>query len=140
MYRAGARELDRRLEAHLADPGKRAETAARHTAARALATARPLAPGAPRLAAQVQRLEAALAATARRPVRLRSDALTDVEVSGQPALGRFHTTELALPPGRYWAIGRRDGYREVRVEFAVEATTDPLTIEVSCQDPRPAGN
>ncbi len=92
------------------------------------------APG-PRLRGQIQTLEALLA-SARQPVTVvfRSDAATDVNVYKVGRFGKFHEKEIQLKPGRYVAVGTREGYRDVRREFQVAAGHDPLDVVVACTE------
>lgn len=63
-------------------------------------------------------------------IKLHSDNLTEVIVYKVGKMGVFETKELSLRPGKYVAIGRRDGYRDVRIEFLVSKDTrkQPVTI------------
>ena len=53
-------------------------------------------------------------------VEFRSDSQTRVTLYKVGELGYFTTKSLSLRPGHYVAAGRRDGYRDVRVEFFVD--------------------
>ena len=63
-------------------------------------------------------------------VQLRSDNLTLVTVYKVGELGYFTSTALSLRPGNYVAVGRRDGHRDVRVEFFVDPdkAVEPVVI------------
>ena len=63
-------------------------------------------------------------------VRLVSDNETDVTLYKVSKLGLFVEHELMLRPGNYVAVGKREGYRDVRVEFLVrpEATMAPVSV------------
>jgi hypothetical protein len=65
------------------------------------------------------------------PVQLRSDGKTDVIVFRVGSLGSFTGKELSLLPGDYVAVGRRDGFRDVRVEFSLRPgqTTAPVVVQ-----------
>jgi len=49
-------------------------------------------------------------------------------------LGLFEQTSLALKPGNYVAVGRRNGYREVRREFTVGFGKTPEQVIVQCEE------
>ena len=53
-------------------------------------------------------------------VQFRSDNQTRVTLYKVGELGYFTSKNLSLRPGHYVAVGHRDGYRDVRVEFFVE--------------------
>ena len=53
-------------------------------------------------------------------VQFRSDSLTRVTLYKVGELGYFTSKNLSLRPGHYVAVGHRDGYRDVRVEFFVD--------------------
>ncbi len=64
------------------------------------------------------------------PVRLQSDNKTQINLYKVGELGQFADKELVLRPGRYVAVGQREGYRDVRVEFFVEPdkAIEPIVI------------
>jgi tetratricopeptide (TPR) repeat protein len=63
-------------------------------------------------------------------VRFSSDNLTRVTLYKVGELGYFTGKSLSLRPGHYVAVGRRDGYRDVRVEFFVDPdkAMDPVIV------------
>lgn len=65
-------------------------------------------------------------------IRLQSDNETDVTLYKVGHLGNFVTHEMTLKPGRYTAVGTRDGYRNVRQEFTVSAEKPQQTIVIQC--------
>ena len=75
----------------------------------------------PKLAGQIKAL-AVLLEKAITPIsiRLQSDNLTKVTMYKIGELGYFSTKELTVRPGRYVALGYRDGYLDARTEFEVE--------------------
>ena len=89
----------------------------------------------PALAGQLDRLEILLA-NSQIPVEVRfaSDNLTSVTILRVAELGAFEQTSLSLKPGRYTALGRRVGYREVREEFTVGFEQTPAQVIVQCVD------
>lgn len=125
--------LDTLLESLRNKPADLIEPTARDAATRALATAQALPSAGPHLQAQVAALTTALR-QAREPVtvRLHSNGFTRVSIAGVGDLGSFALHPLALMPGRYSALGRRDGYRDVRIEFEVAPAASALAITVQC--------
>ncbi len=101
--RAGARaDLDRKLNAALADPGALSSDATYADVTALYQNAAKIADPGPRLTDQLKRLEQALAlAKTPVPVTLTSDAATEVTISQLGALGKFARKEVQLRPGRY---------------------------------------
>jgi len=92
-------------------------------------------PGA-RLSGQMQRLRTALeVATVPVAVTFRSDGETSVVIYKVGKLGRFTSKVMQLKPGRYTAVGNRDGYRDVRQNFVVSADREPPVVVLECTDP-----
>ena len=90
----------------------------------------------PQLATLEARLTAQLV-LAERPVTvtLRSDNACSVVVYKVARLGTFGEKQLTLKPGRYTAVGTRDGFRDVRKEFIVPAGQDPAPVTLTCEEP-----
>lgn len=88
----------------------------------------------PVLAEQIAMLDRALR-YAQTPVDivLVSDDLTDVTLLRVKRLGHFPETRLSLRPGRYTALGIRNGYRDIRVEFEVKPG-ELQRIDVRCDE------
>jgi tetratricopeptide (TPR) repeat protein len=63
-----------------------------------------------------------------------SDNLTDVTLLRIASLGMFERHEMPLKPGRYVAVGKRPGYREVRQEFVVGFNQTPSLVIVKCDE------
>ena len=105
--------------------------------ARALAdSARATSPKGPVLARQIAALERALlVAQTPVPVRFRSDNLTDVVIYKVGRLGMFSDLTVDLRPGRYTAVGSRDGFRDARRNFLVAADGSTPTVVVRCEEP-----
>jgi tetratricopeptide (TPR) repeat protein len=90
----------------------------------------------PRLKQQISQLEGLIAqATTLVTVELTSDALTEVTLYRVGPLGAFMSTQVELRPGRYTAVGSRDGYRDVRKTFVVLPGRTPEPVQVVCVDP-----
>lgn len=66
------------------------------------------------------------------PVTLVSDGVTDVTIARVKRLGTFEQQMLSLRPGTYTAVGIRNGYRDVRVEFTVRSEGDVPPVDVRC--------
>ena len=91
----------------------------------------------PKLKAQIAKLQTTINA-ARTPQRvvMTSDGATAVTVYKVGQFGAFAQKGLDLLPGKYVAVGKRDGYRDVRVEFIVDLNTaiaDP--VDIRCIEP-----
>ena len=52
-------------------------------------------------------------------VVFQSDSITDVTLLKVGYMGSFENTTVALKPGRYVVVGKRDGYKDVREEFVI---------------------
>ena len=133
---AGERlDLDQRLDSFLTQPSNWWSDAGRSEAASLLYDARATASPGPRLRDKVGRLDRQLE-LAGRPVEvtLISDESCDVVVYKIARLGQFQSTRLRLLPGRYTAVGTRDGYRDVRRDFLVAAGANPEPVALRCQD------
>lgn len=128
-------DLDLRLRGHIDHPDRLGDAQVRADAAEALAMARKVQTPGPRLRAQIDRLDA-LVMTASTPVQvtLRSDGQTQVVVYRVGDLGRFESRQQALLPGSYTAVGRRPGYRDVRVNFVVTARGDDQQWTIRCEE------
>lgn len=130
-------ELDRELADYQARPERLTAPAVRQAAQRALArgSATDTGDGSPRLRSQLEWLRGRLAVLSE-PVRveLTSDNNTEVRVVQVGELGRFETRELALPPGQYTVIGRREGFRDVRLELNIEPGQRTAALAVLCTE------
>jgi hypothetical protein len=127
--------LTDRAQAYVDTPQRLASEAVLADAKQTLTALGAIDPAGPRLSA----LRAELERTVRRattPVRvtLRSDEQTDVVVYRVGRFGRFRERELSLRPGRYVAVGSREGYRDVRREFTVAAGAEPDPVMVQCEE------
>jgi len=137
LQRASTRAaLDLELEKTLAQAARLGEDATYRQAQTVLDRARGVTAPGPRLQKQVAALAAAIT-HARTPVTvvLNSDGLTTVSIQRIGNYAPFAQQQLTLLAGRYTAIGKRDGYRDVRVEFAVDPAAPPPPITVRCTEP-----
>ena len=125
-------ELAAALTAVLEDPERLVNTRALGAAEAVLADATAIAPRGPVLEAQIVELQKLLL-WAKTPVAVTftSDNQTDVTLLRVKRLGSFATSELTLRPGRYTALGVRNGFRDVRINFDI--TPDSRTdVDVRC--------
>lgn len=89
----------------------------------------------PRLLEQLDELEAFLEySLVPIDISFRSDNQTEVTLLRIEELGVFEETSRSLKPGRYVAIGKRSGYREVREEFTVGFGLTPEAVIVQCDE------
>ena len=134
--RAQARaKLDDQLQELLEDPLKLSQAKRNQYARKVLADARALKADSPRINGQVEALETALTQSLI-PVTvvLQSDASTQVTIYHVGKLGNFSQRQIALKPGRYTAVGTRQGYRDVRQEFVVEPQSGSPTVTIQCAE------
>lgn len=126
--------LDKGIDAIMADPLRLSSPAVLREGQQLLADARAIADPSPRLQSRTTALARALELS-QIPVdiTLESDNLTRVTLLRVGDMGTFATRQLPLKPGAYVALGSRDGYRDVRVEFRV-SSDDPDRVVVICKD------
>ena len=67
-------------------------------------------------------------------VTLTSDNMTEVVIYKVGTLGKFTQKSLTLLPGKYTAIGTREGYRDVRIEITVEADKPVQPVVISAEE------
>ena len=67
-------------------------------------------------------------------VTLQSDNETEITVYKVGEMGRFLQKQLNLLPGNYVAVGNREGYRDVRVEFVVDAEKNMQPVIIQCEE------
>ncbi|WP_236250451.1 hypothetical protein [Microbulbifer sp. ALW1] len=128
-------KLDDQLQELLADPLTLGQGARNKHARKILADARALKTDTPRLQNQIDALESALTKSLIPiTVLLQSDASTQVTIYHVGKLGNFSEREIALKPGRYTAVGTRQGYRDVRQEFVVDPTGESPTVTIQCAE------
>ena len=65
---------------------------------------------------------------------MRSNTETEVILYKVGGLGKFDRKEIELKPGAYVAVGKRESYRDVRVEFTIVANKTPPPITVQCEE------
>ncbi|MEZ5490039.1 MAG: hypothetical protein R3F50_06935 [Gammaproteobacteria bacterium] len=133
---AGKRlRLDQLLEAAIASPERFADDQVYQQTVDVYYTGRNLESPGPRLRSQLDRLEALLESS-QIPVTVNfvSDNATRVTLLRHEELGSFDARSLSLKPGRYVAMGIREGYRDVRTEFVVGFGQTPEAVVVVCEE------
>lgn len=127
--------LDRLLEEAIANPERFAEQEVFEQTRIYYFTGRDIENPGPRLVEQLDKLEAFLEySLVPIDISFRSDSLTDVTLLRIEELGKFEQTSLSLKPGRYVAVGKRSGYRDVREEFTVGFGLTPEVVVVQCDE------
>ncbi len=134
-YAARRALLDQLLTEAIANPWRFSEDEVYQQALDVYYTGRSLEHPGPKLSGQLDELEVLLA-NSQIPVEVRfaSDNLTSVTILRVAELGVFEQTSLPLKPGRYIALGRRPGYREVRETFTVGFGQTPAQVIVQCAE------
>ncbi len=132
-YAAKRAQLDSLLSDAIANPERFAEDAVFQQTLDVYYTGRNIEDAGSKLLGQLDELEQLLE-NSQIPVdiALVSDNLTDVTLMRVGNLGNFEQTSVSLKPGRYVAVGRRAGYREVREEFTVGFGLTPSSVVVQC--------
>ena len=127
------RALDEALARIAAEPQRLASEQGRKAADTLIASAAAITDPGPRLSAQLAEARKTLATMRTEvAVELRSDGKTEVVLLRVGSLGSFADKDLRLLPGSYVAVGRREGYRDVRVEFTVRPGQAPPPVTVQC--------
>jgi tetratricopeptide (TPR) repeat protein len=128
-------ELARRLNFHISRPERLATEGVLEDAATLVERAETVRPAGPVLSEQIGQLQR-LVTLYETPVRiqLQSDSLTEVSIHRVGHLGRFDRRTLDLRPGTYTAVGRREGYRDVRRQFKVIPGTAAEPLVVRCEE------
>ena len=128
-------ELTRRIEFHLANPDRLATTEVLEEAADLVAEAKMVAPRGPRFSDLINRLDRLVIQTSILvPVILESDGLTSVVVFRVGEFGTFDRQTIELRPGTYTVVGRREGFRDVRLVIKVGPGQSPPIVRVFCTE------
>jgi tetratricopeptide (TPR) repeat protein len=138
---AGKRlRLDQLLEEALASPERFADDEIYQETVDVYYTGRSLETPGPRLQSQLDRLQVLLE-NSQVPVTVnfQSDNATQVTVLRIATLGTFESESLALKPGRYVAVGVKEGFRDVREEFTVGFGQTPQVVVIQCDERVTAG-
>jgi tetratricopeptide (TPR) repeat protein len=130
-------QLDRAVRNILASPGRLQDRTVLREAEQVLSRAREVEGSGPVLQSQIENLEK-LVAEAATPVEvnLRSDNATMVEIYHVGVFAPFYEKRLQLRPGSYTFVGRRPGYRDVRLTVEVKpGDAPPLFVFIRCEEP-----
>ncbi len=128
-------ELTRRIEFHLANPDRLATTKVLEEAADLVAEAKVVASRGPRFSDLIDRLDRLIVQTSIPvPVILESDGLTSVVVFRVGEFGTFDRQTIELRPGTYTVVGRREGFRDVRLVIKVGPGQSPPIVRVFCTE------
>lgn len=128
-------QLTQRMLYHLENPNRLATTEVLEEATDLAEEAKTVSPEGPRHLDLVQRLEALIKEVSTPvPVILQSDGRTEVVLYRVGQLGAFEQQRVDLRPGTYTVIGRRSGFRDVRVKFQIRPGTPPEPIVIRCTE------
>lgn len=128
-------ELHRQLDFYLDKPSRLHSKDPYQSAAQLLLSLRDLPSKGMLLSKKTRNLSTQLElARTEYPVRLKSDAQTDIAVYKLGKLGKFTSHRLMLRPGTYTVVGTRSGYRDVRQKFTVDGQQNQITIEIQCRE------
>lgn len=133
---AGKRlRLDQLLDSAIANPERFADDEVYQQSVDIYFTGRAIEDPGPRLISQLDQLQVLLEnSQIPETVNFVSDNATRVTLLRTAELGLFEATTLDLKPGRYVAVGIRDGYRDVRQEFLVGFGQTPDAVVVRCEE------
>jgi tetratricopeptide (TPR) repeat protein len=128
-------ELFRRLAFHLDNKERLATEAVLEEASALVDEAREVDPRGPKLEALIDRLDTVVRQSSI-PIRviLESDGLTEVTLLKVGPLGTFRRRIVELRPGTYTVVGRRPGFRDVRVTFPVPFEASPFVVDLRCTE------
>jgi tetratricopeptide (TPR) repeat protein len=128
-------DLMRRARRFLDDPSLLMVDGEREAAARLLVELGDLPAPGPRTArAMADLADRVRQATTPTMVTLRSDGLTSVVVFRVGRYGTFEERRVEVLPGEYTVVGRRRGYKDVRLTLRVPLGGEPVTLEVICTE------
>lgn len=128
-------QLEARLDSALSDPRRATAKAHRSETRAVIASTREPARVGERIHAKGQQLEQRFNAwTLPVPVTIHSDNRSEIVIRPGRELGRFRTTELSVYPGRYTLLARRSGFRERRIELSVQPESEPIVLELVCDE------
>ena len=128
-------ELTQKIEFHLANPDRLATTEVLDEAVDLVAEAQAVTPHGPRFSDLIDRLDRlVIQSSIPVPVILESDGLTEVVVFRVGEFGTFDRRTIELRPGTYTVVGRREGFRDVRLVVKVGPGQSPPTVKISCTE------
>lgn len=129
-------KMDSALETLRNDPLRLANADIYQKALKIVAAGRNISSPGPRLREQLSTLEQQLQASREsKPVMISSDGVTQVSLPRIARLGAIQQRQLNLKPGRYAAVGIREGYRDVRKEFVVPLGSSSVEVDIRCVEP-----
>jgi tetratricopeptide (TPR) repeat protein len=130
-------QLDQAIRTVLAKPERLQDKGPLSDAQKLLERAETVAEPGPVLREQVSRLDK-LITSAATPVEvtLRSDNATVVEIYHVGRFSPFLEKQLTLRPGKYTIVGKRPGYKDVRMTIQIDAGRDmPLFVFIRSEEP-----
>ena len=128
-------DLTRRMNFHLNNPERLATIEVLEEATDLLAEGQAVTPRGPRFSELINRLDHLVAQSSTPvPVVLESDGLTEVMLFRVGKLGAFDRHTVDLRPGTYTLIGRRAGFRDVRIRFKVDPGKPPPRVRIRCTE------
>ena len=128
-------ELGSAIQYHLDHPGRLVDDDVLAEAISLLERARTIDPRGPKLAGQIDRLDALVTSSSVPvPVSLHSDNETQVVIYKVGRLGVFSRKTLELRPGTYTVVGTRSGFRDVRLEITVRPDGPNPPVVIRCED------
>jgi len=132
---AGRSELDEYFSRAIGDPGRLSDIAIAEAVQTRLDRAMAINPRGPLLTQQINKLQTTLKlAGTPLAITLLSDGETEVIVYKVARLGQFQQRQLTLRPGKYTAVGTRNGFRDVRVTFDLSHNGSPPSVLISCTE------
>ncbi|MGK0297118.1 MAG: hypothetical protein ACI9XC_000719 [Gammaproteobacteria bacterium] len=122
QFSQGRVNLDNRLKEIIAQPARLSNKAVYEESRLIYQNAASISNPQPRLTEQLKILSSLLE-NALDPIQIifKSDNVTNVTINKIGALGKFEEQSVTLLAGSYVATGTREGYRDVRVEFTLQA-------------------
>ena len=128
-------ELEARVDHALADLGRAAAKTMRADTRTIIADTADRSEVGDRIHAKGRELERKFGIwTAPVPLEIRSDNRTDIRMRPGRRLGTLRSVDLEVYPGTYTLIGRRDGFREKKVDLSVEPGSGRVVVELVCDE------
>ena len=127
--------LEARLDRTLADPRRAAARAFRAETRALIDETRSAEAVGQRIHGKGRQLEAEFGKwTVPVAVTIRSDEKTDIRIRPGRKLGLLRETRLQVYPGTYTLVGRRQGYREKKVEISILPGGDAVVVDLICDE------
>ena len=126
-------ELDEQLENLINNPLTLRSDELHQKAKKLLKTAQGISQRGAKLEKQIERVSKIIV-QARNPIPVNffSDNKTKVTIFKIGSLGLFEKRTIELVPGKYVALGQRIGFRDVRLDFAIEPNEVDKNISIMC--------